>query len=102
MTRGYKIVTPFFVTYTLHQPEGQVSQLGITASRKVGKAIARNRLKRLLREWFRHTRERLPHPVACVIIVRPRANQENNTTLWRTLEPVIQRSAQSGKRHRNA
>ena len=30
-------------------------RLGITASRKVGNAVVRNRVKRRIREWFRRT-----------------------------------------------
>ncbi len=34
-------------------------RLGITVTRRVGKAVRRNRIKRLVREWFRHSQERL-------------------------------------------
>ncbi len=30
-----------------------VSRLGITVSKRVGNAVVRNRIKRLVREWFR-------------------------------------------------
>lgn len=32
-------------------------RLGITVTRKVGNAVRRNRIKRLVREWFRQRRE---------------------------------------------
>ncbi|HXV36575.1 MAG TPA: ribonuclease P protein component [Myxococcota bacterium] len=43
-------------------------RLGITVSRKVGNAVIRNRVKRRVREWFRHSRSALP-PRADVIVV---------------------------------
>ncbi len=33
--------------------DGGPAKLGITVTRKVGKAVRRNRVKRLVREWFR-------------------------------------------------
>ena len=33
--------------------ESENSRLGITVTRRVGNAVTRNRLKRLVREWFR-------------------------------------------------
>lgn len=35
------------------------ARLGLAMSRKVGSAVVRNRLKRWVREWFRHRRARL-------------------------------------------
>jgi ribonuclease P protein component len=39
--------------------EDPVPRLGITVTRRVGKAVRRNRIKRLVREWFRSSQERL-------------------------------------------
>lgn len=46
------------------------SRLGITASRKVGNAVVRNRFKRRLREWFRLRRHEFRDDIDLVVIGR--------------------------------
>jgi ribonuclease P protein component len=48
-------------------------RLGISASRRLGGAIVRNRWKRLLREAFRLTRPQLPASLDLVVVPRPGA-----------------------------
>jgi ribonuclease P protein component len=46
-------------------------RLGLTVPRKVGGAVRRNRVKRLLREVFRHNRTRLEPRMDLVVNARP-------------------------------
>ncbi len=50
-------------------------RLGIVASRKAGSAVARNRGKRLIREWFRKHSGIVPGGYDLVVILRPGAAQ---------------------------
>ena len=63
------MVTAHFIVYgrTNGRP---ISRLGITVSRKVGKAVVRNRVKRLVREAFRRNREALPTGLDLVFVAR--------------------------------
>jgi ribonuclease P protein component len=47
------------------------TRIGVSLPRKVGTAVRRNRIKRLLREGFRLWQKQLPTSLDVVIVVRP-------------------------------
>ena len=53
------------------RPAGSPPRLGLSVSRKVGDAVARNRVKRVLREQFAPVAAALPPGVDVVVIARP-------------------------------
>ena len=63
------MTTEHFVVYGRGNG-GRPTRLGITVSRKVGKANVRNRVKRLVREAFRLHRPHLPEGVDLVLVAR--------------------------------
>ena len=61
---GRAVSNRYFVMYTY--PNGKNhARLGLSISRKVGKAVVRNKLRRWIKEYFRHNKSGLP----CVDIV---------------------------------
>jgi ribonuclease P protein component len=51
-----------------------VSRLGVTVSSRIGNAVVRNRVKRLVREVFRQSRAALVPPIDLVVIAKPGAD----------------------------
>jgi ribonuclease P protein component len=62
-----------FVLYVFPRAEDGQPRLGLSVSRKVGGAVERNRVKRLLREAFAVESARLPAGIDAVIVARQEA-----------------------------
>jgi ribonuclease P protein component len=69
---GKKVHSHNFVVISQSNDRGE-SRLGITVSGKVGNAVARNRIKRLVREIFRTGRRELGSAVDILVIAKPGA-----------------------------
>lgn len=66
---GRRVTTEHFIVHA--RPNGgRPVRLGVTVSRKVGKAVVRNRVKRLCREAFRRNVAQLPHGLDVVLVAR--------------------------------
>jgi len=69
--RGKSMVHPVLVTYALKNRLGY-NRIGITATKKVGKACKRNRARRLIREAYRQLESEAPKGWDLVFVARTR------------------------------
>jgi ribonuclease P protein component len=73
---------------------GEGLRLGLTVSRKVGRAARRNRIRRVLREFFRLHQEDIDRPLDIVVV--PKRNLDPKTVDLALVEqefpPVLSRA----------
>jgi ribonuclease P protein component len=86
---GARASTRHFLLLLERRAEEGPSRLGVVASRKIGGAVLRNRVKRLLREAFRKAPGLIPPRFDVVIIARPGAHELSQSAV----ESELQRAA---------
>ncbi len=88
---GRKIHTDSFLVFVLPQDEPGPARMGVTATRKLGGAIQRNRVKRLVREAFRRHRLLFPRGLDVVFIAKKSAVAADYDQVVREIEKLCRR-----------
>ena len=67
--RGNSLVSKYAVIYTIKNGK-PYNRLGITAGKKVGNAVCRNRAKRIIRQSYMETEKDMPIGIDIIIVAR--------------------------------
>lgn len=85
---GKRYQAAHFTVILKHNGLG-ITRLGVTASRKVGNAVKRNKVKRLIREFFRLHKTEFPQSYDIVIVAKQGAHGLNSRQIKEELGEII-------------
>jgi len=89
---GTRLETKNFLIF-LKPNQTLLTRLGVTVTKKVGSAVTRNRIKRLVREFFRLHKHVLPQGQDMVVIAHRGAAELNQHLVREELKVLIDRPA---------
>lgn len=90
---GRRFFSRHFIVFALsHAPNRAEWRVGFAVSKKIGPAVRRNRVKRVLREFFRLHQALLPPGMDIVVVPRRQLRPERVTFAFvqRDLLPVVE------------
>lgn len=87
-TRGTAFVAPSFVMYVC-KGKNSHTRLGITAGKKIGTAVYRNRAKRVITAAFSEVVSHIPQGYDFVIVARTRILSVKSTLVAATIEKQL-------------
>jgi ribonuclease P protein component len=87
---GRRVQNEHFIAYFAPSPHSG-TRIGITVTKKVGSAVKRNRIKRLVREYFRLNRHSLSGKWDINIIAKRHIADLSSERAFRSLQELFER-----------
>ncbi|AKO94903.1 ribonuclease P protein component [Priestia filamentosa] len=90
--RGKSMANRQFVVYTLDKRDQQNFRVGLSVGKKLGNAVTRNRIKRLIREALQEVKDQLPQDKDYIIIARFPTAEMSHSEIQKSLFHVLKRA----------
>ncbi|UUZ91306.1 ribonuclease P protein component [Paenibacillus sp. P25] len=91
--RGKSAANHQFVLYYMVQPQQQSFRLGVSVSKKLGNAVVRNRIRRMLKEIVRLNASRIPGGYDLILIARKPAAEMAYHEMEKSVLHVLKRAS---------
>lgn len=87
-SRGRSFASPVLVTYIMKNRSGDV-RIGITTGKKTGKAVMRNRARRIIREAFRELYDKIRPGYDLVFVARTKTPYVKSYDILRSMKKEL-------------
>jgi len=88
--RGKSAVDPALVTYAMRNRQPEENRVGITVTKKIGKAVCRNRCKRIIRAAYRELESQIPAGWDFIFVARGKTAIMKSTQLLPIMKKQIE------------
>lgn len=88
--RGKSAVDPALVTYAMRNRQPEENRVGITVTKKIGKAVCRNRCKRIIRAAYREMENQIPAGWDFIFVARGKTATMKSTQLAPIMKKQIE------------
>ena len=89
--KGAKVVTDYLVFYC-YKNRQSLSKLGITVSTQLGKAVCRNRIKRLIRAAYSARGDEIEKGYNIIVVARTKAADASFADIKKAMDYCIRKS----------
>ena len=93
--RGKNQVHPILITYVMKNRKNAakgITRSGITASKKIGKAVKRNRARRVIREAYRPLKDNVIPGYDIIFVARVRTIYAKSTDVMRVMQRQLKQA----------
>ena len=87
-SRGRFFLSPVLVTYVMKNRRDEV-RIGITSSKKIGKAVVRNRSRRVIREAYRELSSQVKPGYDIIFVARGKTPYVKSTDILRVMKKEL-------------
>jgi len=87
-----KFISEMYVVVYFRENEMDSTRIGFTASKKIGKSVARNRARRLMKESLRTIEGNLKKGYDIVFVARPTINEGNFHQVKESIERILKKA----------
>lgn len=79
--KGYSLVSPLLITYAIKN-KSNFNRIGITASKKIGNAVKRNRARRIIKAAYFNCSDKLTTGYDFVFVARGKTVNSNSNKIY--------------------